>query len=65
MTDFDHEHQQVIVTEFAEDTVISDTIAPKGAKLGAAQGLPELAWVLERCDPVAQVGTDACRIRRS
>ena len=47
MTDLDHEHQQLVVAKLAEDAVVPDTIAPKGAELGAPQRLSKLAWVLE------------------
>ncbi len=65
MTGLDHERQQLVVTQIAEDAAVSDTVAPEGTEPGVSQRPSDLTWILEQGNPVAQVVSDSKRAGQS
>ena len=46
IADFDHEHAQGAVLYVADDSVVSNSVAPEGAQHRARQRLSEASWVV-------------------
>lgn len=59
MADLDHQHDQPLILDIADDPVVANLVAPEMREFGPLQRATLLAWIVERGYSLFEIGDHA------